>query len=1012
MPSEPTRRSIAERLTAIPISWVRQADGWTLYSRYLNFVYCAAEDDATGDLWLGTRSGIKRVGRDGTLRQIYTGADGLPGHILRALAVEPVEAWCIVVPDHRPGRYALCRLDRATDRWELLREVTPPPSNVWSSHEPEYPDFLAASSPRYLACVFGHIARRENGFAFCVWNRERGTWQDVSWEPERRLPSPRHSQFHRDCFPEPSWLHVAGDAAYLGSAAGLGRYDLSSGTWEWLLGEYSVVGGAADGETLWLVAWKNGAVRGSFPDLLCLDAATGKSVTHLSPIAETASLPQHTRVTVIPDAGNVWLIEQKVAPGHAPEPTPPLIISFEAATENWQNWDAAASASDMPPAVRLAAALACAGPPLDELRAGLPGWFSPAADLPVVPEDVRYQPPPVRLTDTGEAAAWTVADRSVLVRQPQDSGPEQRFPLPNTLLPITPPISSVAILNDVLYAATSDGLWRRSLPGGDWSLIPLPEAEPNRRIIPRRLLTAAGYLWIEASDALLRYEPVLSEFRQIALASSYARLRLLNADQDTLWLTGGSSGQNLFRLEVQSLQLAAVPIQTEFPPMPAPPGFRYPCLPASVSAGIVWYSQTFEPVQFGHTKLIGYDLDTNAWTQPLRVTGHIGMISFYANEGSVFVAFGPRTGGISHGGSGDVYRYDLGTGQWEEAAPAPPRSASAAAYSESPPLQIVSVTSESIWLVNPLAVSLWRWDRPGRTWTEYTIGSPLRMSDSYAAGTVCPHGDEFFVASDRGLWLFGGAESSVWTRFTFPSPAASRLELSPRFINDQAVWALCYDTESRQTFAARFDKRAQTWRLWDEREGFPVGKGLAHLVSDGTYIVVMTFGGGFFYLDPVTERWREETKALSQAWAGQEGVHVSQPELVSSPPDVWLHGTGYWDDEHNRSLPPQSLAMRWNAAEGFIRMEPLGWTPPTDADIRLLGSDLRADDEAVWIMNLQGLWIWAKADCTWNFLGPPPTFPDRHGLTLGHIERTSDGAIWLIGRETLLRWAAPEAEKI
>ena len=228
-------------------------------------------------------------------------------------------------------------------------------------------------------------------------------------------------------------------------------------------------------------------------------------------------------------------------------------------------------------------------------------------------------------------------------------------------------------------------------------------------------------------------------------------------------------------------------------------------------------------------------------------------------------------------------------------------------------------------------------------------------------------------------------------------------------MDDRAVWALCYDTESSQTFAARFDKREHTWRLWDESHGFPVGQGPTQFVTDGSSAVVMTYGGGFFHLDAAAGRWREETAALSRAWAGQEGVRVYQPGLLGVPPDVWVQGRAQWDDDHKGLPPPRDpLAMRWNASEGFTRMEPPDWAQPTDANIRLLGSDLLADDEAVWAMNLLGLWRWDKAAHTWRFLALPASFPDRHVLTVGHMERSADGALWLIGRDTLLRWAAPE----
>ncbi len=1007
MPPESFRSSPVGWRSAIPVAWVRQEAGWTLYSRLLNFVSCADEDEATGDTWLGTQIGIKRVKSDGTLRRIYTGADGLPGHVLRALAVEPSEAWCIVVPDHRRGRYALCRLDRATDRWDVLREVTPPPTNVYSSHEPEYPDFLAASSSRYLACVFGHVARRENGFAFCVLDREQGTWRDIPWELERRIPNTRFADFNRDCFPEPRWLHHDDESIFVGTAKGLGRYDLSAGTWDWFLTDAAVAGGAADGETLWLAVWKDTGARGSAPE-------TRLHLVHLDPKSGdilAASPSPHTwpeagfhgpRTRVITDQGSAWLVARHTAPGRRPGETDlPTIERFDSRSYTWQSWDAAASAGDLPPSVRRAAALACSGPPLDELREHLPGWFSPSANLPVVPEDVHRRPQPVRLADEAEAAVWTVAERSILVHQPQDGGPEQRFPLPDVILPLTPPVWSVAILNDVLYALTTDGLWRRDLPDGEWTLIPLSEKTPNHNSSNDRLLVAENCLWIGVGEALWRFEPSSGEFCEIdanPFKQNAMRLRLLDYDAGSVWLVDQVYGHYLYRMGPNEEQ-----------PQQAPVAIRSGAGIDGVCGGHIWYSTTGVQERQGYTEVIGYDLNAGDWTPPVRIEGRSSQVSLRAAEEGVYVAAGmPAEPG---GRIGSMCRYDLRTGRWEDAAPPPPTLENVSRSGSDTPLRLVSVGPDAFWLVNPRATALWRWDRERQTWDEYSTGTTTSSSYPEWEGSVVRHGAHFFAASAHGLWQFDSGDKA-WSRLPFPIPASHRLEVVPRLVDGHAVWALCYDTESRQTFAARFDKRERTWRLWDESDGFPVGQGPTQLVTDGSSAVVMTYSGGFFYLNAAVDRWREETAALSRAWAGQEGVRVYQPNLLGDPPDVWVQGQAQWDDDH-KSLPPprDPLAMRWNVSEGFIRMEPPDWAPPTDANIRLLGSDLLADDEAVWAMNLLGLWRWEKATHAWRFLALPASFPDRHVLTVRHMERSADSAIWLIGRDTLLRWAAPDGSE-
>jgi len=1001
-PRPSARPSAGDWRSAIPVSWVRQEGGWTLYSRFLNFVSCAAEDPATGDTWLGTPLGIKRVTPDGTLRRIYTGADGLPGHCLRALAVGPTEAWCVVAPDHRQGRFALCRMDRMTDRWETLREVTPPPANVIISPERQFPDFLAAGPSRFLACVFGHVARRENGSAFCVLDREQGTWRDIPWEPERRIPNPRNLGFDRDRFPEPRWLHLDDESVFVGTAQGLGRYDLAAGAWDWLLGDHVIAGGAADGETLWVAAWKNGAVRGTFADLLRLDAVTGQTVGRFpSPLAETLPLPQQARVVLIPERGDLWLVEQKTAFYRGPEPAASLLIRFERATDEWQSWAADAAAGDLPLSVRLAAALACAGPPPPALREQLPGWFSPPAELPVMPEDVR-RPPPARLVDAAGAAVWAVADRTVLVRHSQNGGPEQRHPLPDFLLPSTPPVFSVAVLADVLYASTTDGLWRRGLPDGDWALIPLPPVEPSRRHAPERLLAAGDSLWVGTMAAIWRYDPALGEFHEKdadPFGQSAMRLRLLDHDAGSVWLVDKMYGQYLYWIGPDEEQPQRAPIAVR-------PGGNI----AGVCGGYVWYSGESVRERPGHTEVVGCDLKSGEWTLPLYLEGRCSQVSLRAAEGSIYVGAGMHSGDSN----GSINRYDTLNGRWENMAPTPPPLPGVSRSGRDTPLRLVSVGADAFWLVNPRATALVRWDRKRQAWQEHSTGTSTPSSYPEQDGSVVRHGASFFVASALGLWRFD-VQGETWARLPFPAPAGRRLEVVPRAVDDRAVWALCYDAEARQAYGARFDKRERAWRLWDQSDGFPVDQGPTQLATDGSSAVVMTYGGGFFPLDTAADRWEEHTASLSRAWAGQGGALVYQPDLVGDPPYVWVRGEAQWDDDHkDEGLPPprDPLAMRWDASGGFVRMEPPEWSPSTDANIRLLGSDLLADGEAVWVMNVQGLWRWDKAAQTWHLLALPRSFPDRFVLTVGHMERSADGAVWLVGRDILLRWAAPKSPEV
>lgn len=996
--SLPRRDRAAGYETALPmpISRVRAEGDWTLYSRLVNQINCydAPADGAAGETWVGTGMGLKRLAENGALLRLYSRADGLPGDDVLALVVEPKEVWCIVAEEFTRGKYGLCRLDRATDHWETLREV-PIPRNLPGSEQTNAPNFLVASEGA-VCFVLGNIARSADTAAF-VWDRQRKVLQEARWAAGKHRSKPTWAV---------AWHDSTGDSLLLPTSDGLGQYHVQTGTWTWPLPKQAVSGGAqtSDG-ALWLAIWTRTVQTG----------LSGLRLSRFDP-ASGAVLEEHAQPAGPPDPNGVslpddlvatrdalWLVSQRRSGfWRAQLPVPTVVARFDRKTQVWQNIDAAAPESKtLPQAVLGAALLSGAEVSPDALTGHFLGWTSPAETLPVEPEPLYRDDSQTRLPDS-DGAAWTVDGRKVLVRAPGNGGSPERFPLPPQTLAMTPQAYSVAVVNDTLFAVTHDGFWQGGLPG-DWKLL-LPVADASR--FP--LYAAEGQLWTLAYG-LRRYDPQTGQYAEAKINFSGDGMDPLSIDSGFLWLTDRRAAPSLYRVPLQGGTPELVPYQ------PQQDAFRDADL-VGVVAGKVWYSSQFEGVRTGYTVVTGYSFAAKTWTPPLLIEGYVSNLSLHATHDGIYLTAGRRN---SRGPGtktlvGDTYRYDLQARRWGLAAPAPFKPGDQE-RDRPAKLRLVSVDAQSLWLANGREIGLWRWDRARRVWTYFAAPGAgytedIDQSETFAAR----HGNLFFVCSASGLWRFDSARKT-WARMPMPGRADRDLLLYPPMsVDDKAVWTTGAISGSSQAVAVRFDKATHTWRFWGEESGFP-DHHAPGVDGDGVSALATTYLFGVYHLNPHTDHWDNLSADLTRTLTGgQPNISLFAREAVGDPPYVWLRTSGDWYSSPFResgSLPPVPPLARWDSTRNaFQAFAP----PPSQArpeDLRLWGEGLCVEKEAIWFANLHGLWRFLKEPQTWQRFDTPADLPTPQEGSMSKIKRGSDGAIWLFGRDTLLRWASPASSE-
>lgn len=644
-------------------------------------------------------------------------------------------------------------------------------------------------------------------------------------------------------------------------------------------------------------------------------------------------------------------------------------------------------------------------PPTTEDVSQHAGWISPAQALPVELEALSHHQPEERVIDA-DGTTWSVRDVNVLTHAAEDGAEIQRFAPPDKTLALPLPAWCVTTLMGTLFALADDALWSRPLPEGPWTSYPLPVPEgPNTKPGDRRLLVAGGRLWVQADGALRSFDPAIGACGDAIESIAWLR-RVLGADGDDLWVED-SRGQVLLRHDARNGgPPELVRVET---------GNGHPLSPDffTLAGGMAWCLERVIG-RMSYSNLHAFDLKTRAWIEPFSFGGRVDRVSVGAADGVLYVIVAQMSGAQLSETVGAVYGFDPQSQQWETVAHGLPNrpNYNPGGYGN---IQFVTIDAEGLWVLDPSSTTLWRWDSARRDWADY----PVEQSRGESKGSSFdPHDitacvNEFiFVATGAGLRRFD-IPGEQWTRLTVPVPASQRLRMSLQAVDEKAVWAMCSDRRSEQRFGGRFDKATHVWRLWDATEGFPERNEAGQMVSDGTTALATTYRGHLYRLNPSTDFWDDLSLPLFRAWAGPmdelSNFHLSQPLFVGDPPDVYIRGYGQverTDTSRGQEFASETLVVRINAVRN--EFEPMG-IPKDYAErtIRILGDGLCVGPDAVWVMDVRGLWRWDKVTRERQLFIPPASFPTADVLCFGQITREEDGALWLIGRDCLLRWALP-----
>ena len=989
-----------------PLSRVRQEGPWDLYSRAVNQITCADTIGSGGaeETWLGTQGGIKRLDVNGRLLKLYTDRDGLPGSSIVALAVEPKEAWCVVIADRVPSVYSLCRLDRTTDRWETLRQVPVPA--VSCTDQTNADSFIAAGASHSVCFVLGNIARSQSGIAAFVLNRASHSWEDVAWNVN---PS------SHGCFPyvEPYWAWAGpgkgGGCLYVGTPEGLGRYRIADRRWDWFLTDHSILGGTgAGGGNLWLAALTktdtNLIPATASLHLLRFDANQETVTADYEQAGANAgtngsgenrlTFPGTAASVVGTSDGGIWLLNHR-APGFFRSLDPPAtsLTQFNIGRHDWRPADTSvpSAAQGLPLPVLRAALLAGYALPTATLQRRLPGWSSPAASLPVDAAAVPGQDPAPEVPDSDDSV-WGVADKNVLTRRTISAAAVQRFPPPIKTMLLTPMILNVALAGNTLYALTPQNLWSRRLPNGAWTPHPLLPGMAGFRPSETRLVTLGGQLWIQIGGTLRCWN---TPGKTLALPPGGYSVQPLGMTGNDFWFQE-NRGEILFRLHSDTGTSEMIRVNI-FEQDHNSAGF------IGFAGGLAWIAVQEGAVQQGDTLLYGYDVQTRSWSARLRLAGHVDNFALQTATGGVYATVVQRLDATGEGPVGDTYCFNLQTRQWKTVAPTVPPAPGTPRYAISPDhVRFASMEKNALWLVDTNALAACRWDLARHVWNYYPAAQTGRVQGTDEEGTVVSQGSFAYVATQNGVWRFD-LGTQRWISLPMPLSAGSNLTLRPCAVDSGAVWALAYGP-TRQAFAARFDKAKHTWKLWDAASGFPETGEPTAIAGDGVSALAAAYLFGAYHLNPKTDRWDNVSPALANALTGgKNDTDLFARNLRSDPPLIWIRTTGYWNKNHSALTPkgpPVPPLVRWNGARGLFEPIP----PPADTADPQAASAFWSDaflvtPQAVWLPAREGVWRLDKGTKAWRFLPAPAGFPSP----VEELRRTPDGALWLSGRQAVAR---------
>lgn len=1082
--------------------------GETLLSANVNVVTCRAVAGSGGDVWLGTALGIKRIekpnGKPATVRH-YTRRDGLPGDLVLAIAADAdgASAWCLVSlaappllvplpPDRAPGALALCRWERRTNRWETLRRVAVPPTFApnWSGPffggplaqparivlSPNYVGWVlprpAGLAPQQRRAVTGRAAALlpADG-ALLLWNRRAQRWRDVPWN-EEVLDAAAGTTTRRfdNGVPLPAirfaWVESSRNNLWLGTSAGLLRYNIPDRHWQRFLPGHTVCAGTVQNNTLYLATLiLPAAVPGRAASDQSVVAIAGRFV-RFSPqtsavIGEEgwpASLPGETLYSsnnayqnidascgvCVSGDGTVW-IASPARPGDSRgygDPARPDAAFFRRNArgqwsrrlawrpDDYEGVPNAALFSLLPSPIVPAVALApppSSGYPADPsplalaLARRFPAWICLPEALPAeVATPISYDSP-YRVVEAGGKTEWFVQSdvgQSVVVRRDKTaaapagaSSGETRFPLPTVSVANLPVLRALAVAGDTILVAHSETVWAYNTVSGTWRRVNLPPGNWNSISLAA---AGDGAVWI---NGRLRYDPATDQFFVRALANedpNATRRVLLGAGAGgSLYLLG--QGGEVWRTDLRGENVARMP--ADLPEALRPPNTSSNALPTALAVfgDVIWYRAVLRPSDapksdLTYAAVIGYDTRAQTWTPPVELKN-------YSDDARAILAGAGETAAnvLTQNDSAAVQGYDARARRWNVVAPPLPADVRSPNI-----LRLVSVDQEAVYLYDALLPGLRVYERRTDRWTVYPVELSTLMNATEAV--AARHKNAIYVSTYHGLRRFDMA-ARIWKSLPIVRPQTFQANLL--FGDEDAIWALQEPATDRGVplAVARLNKASGTWQIWNQQHGLPDGDAY---VSDrriilGGKTVWLLNAGRVFRLSLAKNRWEEQTPAAGPNAATRRYVRAIMPgAVVGDNGSVWLlcdetvvhpAGAAARTDSWNlaRDTRPAPFLWRWDEARETLAAVPRPADLPALFDdaaagsVRLNTRLLLAEPGALFVGTAGNrVYCWNIAANSWRRVAPI-------GLASFLPERArraagSGGALWFLSSSAALRW--------
>jgi hypothetical protein len=959
---------------------------WSVYSRGVNRINAAAVSGS--ETWLATDMGLKRLDRSRGAETHFTRLDGLPDDRVLAVAAVAGSAWAITAANATQRADAstasLCEYAPAAGRWRVLREMgrpivakvqpgfgTPQPYAPGSPLE----NALVAACPEKLCVALSPVPRDDKPLVLC-YDRRLAVWDEIR-RPASLAGDPASTL-------SVTWMDVNRDEIWLATTAGLLRYRLREKVWQRYLPERMIYAAtrATDG-TLWLATYLPGA-RPAAPTAAAGAAEvasghwfathfaprTGQSTNYQAPdagprqSAYALHVPQTFSGISIVGRG-VWLTPGMRHPYGLHDP----FVRLNPQDGAWKSYSVqAAPEMDAVPD----AALQQPTLPRTMLQSSyfpwrLTDWIcSDAIEIP------KASPvSPASLNKDSDGTTWTTDGRALL-QMDEHSVTLHRYSVGQLALPVTPQVSSVAVLNGRVYAMSSGDLQCYDPAAGVWQKIKLPRSSwvnPN----DERLIPDGNRLWVGTPTMALRYDPGTQQFAT-ECSSQNGGYRLLGMAAGAVWLRGPDS--LLYRADLKT----GDPEAAETAPLPAEIAAKFERpLPFGLQSGLIWF-RLQDKKEPDKCLFAGYNPTTESWTR--------GYVTKLSGALPSCIGSGARTFFSTAEDSASIVCYDQALQTW--APVATKRSG----------LTLISVDDGEIVGIEPNSRSLVVLDRKTSTWTPYEM--PQSLYAQQTGSEAVRAGATVFVATNLGVWEFG-LDTHTWAQL--PGFASRDIYLNGLSVDPASVWSIARPSNGNQAFAVRLDKATHRWSVWGEKQGFPEKLYPPAITPDGAgaWVLASSF---CYHLGPNGTAWDNVSARLS----GDPDELAAAPivranaggapsvQIASIAPDgdsVWLLPRSMAG-----GFPPaaHALLVRFDRRDGkFERL-----TPSLGPSVDVAGSLLQVDQDAVWIPTSAGVFRFGKAEGKWTKVTPPAAADWKPDSTIAVVER--GGSRWFFGMDNAVRW--------